>query len=188
MGKQMKQIKLLKDEPKAYGGELLKMRKGRERGRPLDTKHTMHLVLRSSKAVGDWSFWKPKNKEKISQIIQKFSQKYGVKICSVANVGNHLHLQIKLSNRHGYKPFIRAMSAAIDMAVTGASRWNPLKKEPKDRFWDHRPFTRVVIGLRVYLNLKNYIDINQLEGFGFARPQARFFIGWDKLKAANNSS
>ena len=182
----MKQIILLKDEPKAYGGELLKTRKGRARGRPLDTKHTMHLVLRSSKAIGDWSFWKPQNKEKIRCIIQKFSRKYGVKIYSLANVGNHLHFQIKLSNRHSYRPFIRSVTSSIAMAVTGASRWKPLKKD-KGRFWDHRPFTIVIIGLRAFLNLKNYIDINQLEGLGLGRPQARFFIGWRKLKATTDS-
>src|ERR1700689_5388498 len=110
MKQKKNQLKLLKDEPKAYGGALLKTRKGRSRGRPLDTKNTMHLVLKSSKAVGDWSFWKPGNKEEIRKIIRKFSNKYGIKILSLANVGNHLHFQIKLYNIHTYKPFIRAVT------------------------------------------------------------------------------
>ena len=83
---------LLKDQPKAYGGELLKTRKGRSTGRPLDTRNTMHLILRSTKAKGEWSFWKPMNKEHIKSIVQKFSSKYGIKVLSFANVGNHLHL------------------------------------------------------------------------------------------------
>jgi hypothetical protein len=116
----MKQYQLLKDSPKAYGGDLLKTRKGRSEGRPLDTKNTMHLILRSTKAIGPWSFWKPKNKNEIRRITSKFSQKYGIKIISMANVGNHLHFQIKLTNRFTYKPFIRAMTSAIAMAVTGA--------------------------------------------------------------------
>jgi len=182
MAKRKSQFKLLKDEPKAYGGELLKTRKGRRHGRPLDTKNTMHLVLRSSKATGEWAFWRPQNKVKIKLIISKFSQKYGIKVLSMANVGNHLHFQIKLGNRYGYKPFIRAITSAIAMAITGASRWNRLKHESKDRFWDRRPFTRVVQGLRAFLSLKNYIQINQLEGFGLQRPQARFFLAWNQLK------
>ncbi len=142
----------------------------------------MHLVLRSSKAKGDWSFRRPANKLKIRQIVTKFSEKYGIKILSLANVGNHLHFHIKLSNRYTYKCFIRAITAAIAMAVSGTSRWNPLKKEPKDRFWDYRPFTRVIIGFRAFLNLRDYIEINELEGFGFQRPQAKFFLKWHQLK------
>jgi REP element-mobilizing transposase RayT len=182
MAKRNPQYKLLKDEPKAYGGDLLKTRKGRSYGRPLDTRSTMHLVLRSTKAIGEWSFWKPINKNKIKWIISKFSKKYGIKILSMANVGNHLHFQIKLSNRYTFKPFIRAITSAIAMGVTGASRINPLKKVPGDRFWDRRPFTRVVQGFRAFLNLKDYIKINQLEGFGFQKPQARFFFEWNDLK------
>ena len=116
------QLNLLKSQPKAYGGELLKTRKGRSRGRPLDTKNTMHLVLRSSKAKGLWSFKRTVNEKKISLILKKFSRKHGVKILSLANVGNHLHFQIMLNNRFTYKPFIRAITSGIAMAVTGKSR------------------------------------------------------------------
>lgn len=204
------QLKLLKNEPKSYGGELLKTRKGRSHGRPLDTKNTMHLVLRSSKARGELSFWKKKNKNEIKRIISKFSRKHGVKILSMANVGNHLHFQIKLSNRYGYFAFIRAITAAIAMAVTGVNRWSSSGLAPWQRacaerlcsatdtsaslnakgvgagastkmssgFWDYRPFTRVVTGLRAFLNLRDYIRVNEFEGFGFKRTDAKFFLKW----------
>ena len=162
------QIKLLKDEPKAYGGELQKKRAGRLTGRPLDTKNTMHLTLRSTQAVGEWSFARKNNRLKISEITARFSVKYGVKILSMANVGNHLHFQIKLASRHTYKKFIRAVSSAIVMAITGVSRLKKLKKH----FWNFRPFTRIVIGYRARLVLQNYIEMNQLEGFGWDRAQA----------------
>jgi REP element-mobilizing transposase RayT len=184
----MKQYKLLKDSPKAYGGDLLKTRKGRSQGRPLDTKNTTHLILKSTKAIGAWSFWRPENKNKIKRIVYKFSKKYGIKIHSMANVGDHLHFQLKLSNRYTYDPFIKAITGAIALAITGASKINKLKIEAKDRFWDRRPFTRVVIGYKAYLNLRDYIEINRLEGFGFQRPQARFFFAWNQLKEVEGSS
>lgn len=192
MAKRNTQMKLLKDEPKAYGGELLKTRKGRSRGRPIDTKRTIHLVLRSSKAIGEKSFWRPKNKENIRLIVHGFSTKFGVKILSMANVGNHLHFHIKLSSRYTYPPFIRSLTASIAMAVSGTSRWRPSrerlnKRDPsrgkvKDSFWDYRPFTRVVMGLRDFLNIRDYIEINRLESFGYQRPVARFFLKWNQLK------
>jgi REP element-mobilizing transposase RayT len=166
----VKQLKLLKNEPLAYGGALLKTRAGRAHGRPLSTRETMHLVLRSTKATGALSF--RCHSGRIEATLKKFSRRYGVKILSLANVGNHLHLQIKLSNRQLYKPFIRAVTAAIAMAVTGASRW----KKMDGKFWDYRPFTRVVKSWRGYLTLKDYIHINRLEGAGVNRPTARFIL------------
>lgn len=139
----------------------------------------MHLVLRSSKAKGDWSFKRPQHSTKIRQITDKFAIRYGVRVLSLANAGNHLHFHIKLTNRFTYRPFIRALTAAIAMAVTGASRWNPLKKTAKDRFWDYRPFTRVVQSFRALLNLRDYIQINKLEGYGYRRDEARFILSWN---------
>jgi len=176
MNQRTLQLQLLQKQPQAYGGELLKKRKNRRSGRPLDTKHTMHLVLRSTKAKGPWSFKVRKHEQAIRRIIQKFSTKYSVQIISMANVGNHLHLHIKLIKRWTYKPFIRAITAAIAMAITGASRWNPLKKEAKDKFWDYRPFTRVVQSYRAFLNLRDYVKINQYEGSGYHREHARMIV------------
>ena len=184
------QFNLLPPAQKAYGGELLKTRKGRASGRPLATRNSMHLVMRSSKATGPHSFLRPKNKANIKVIVHRFARKYGVKIFSLANVGNHLHIHMQLSNRHGYRPFIRAISASIAMAVTGASRWAPLKKSAKDRFWDYRPFTRIVIGFKAMLRLSDYIRINQLEGIGFKRAKAVYLVkkSWaGQLRSVNSS-
>jgi hypothetical protein len=179
----VKQIDLFPKQSKAYGGQLLNSRKGRASGRPLDTKRTMHLVLRSSKANGAWSFRNPKHSKKIREIVNKFSVKYGVRIDSLANVGNHLHFQIKLGNRYGYRPFIRAITAAIAMAITGVSRWQP----SKGKFWDYRPFTRVVVGFKALLQLSDYIKLNQIEGAGFSRVQAHFILANHRMRRPNTS-
>ena len=113
---------------KSYGGKLLNTRKGRRCGRPLATRQSMHFVLRSSKAKGVLSFKYKNNPQRIKSIIAKFSHKYGIMVYSLANVGNHLHMHIKLGPRGGYKPFIRAVTSAIAMAVTGAGKGNPMKQ------------------------------------------------------------
>lgn len=185
MSKKSPQLELLEKQNKAYGGELRKTRKGRRSGRPLSVRDTMHLVLRSSKAKGDWSFRSPKNEAEIKRILKKFSGKYGVKILSLANVGNHLHFQIKLSNRHVWRPFIRAITAAIAMAVTGKNRW---RQENRGRFWDYRPFTRVVRSWQACLMLKDYIKINRLEGQGYTKHIARWIARNGFLPEAANST
>jgi hypothetical protein len=179
----MKQLALLKNENSAYGGELMKERKGRARPRPLSTSETMHLVLRSTKAKGDWSFARTKNRRAINAILNRFAKRYGVRVLSYANVGNHLHFHVKLSNRFLYRPFIRALTGAIAMAVTGTSRWKKLKTEAKDKFWDYRPFTRVVKSFCAFLNLRDYIRINRLEGYGYLRAQAEYFVRGDAIFA-----
>ncbi len=170
----MKQLALLKSQPSAYGGDLLKTRAGRSRPRPLSTRESMHLVLRSTRAKGEHSFATKANRAKIARILARFSKRFGVRVLSYANVGNHLHFHVKLGNRRLYAPFIRALTAAIRMAVTGASRW----KKGLPKFWDYRPFTRVVKSFEAFLNLKDYIAINEFEGYGVPREQARFLIRW----------
>lgn len=132
----------------------------------------MHLVLRSSKATGTRSFRHEKNARKIERIVKRFAKKYGVTIHSLANVGNHLHFHIKLANRHTYPAFIRAVTGSIALAITGASR---LKKNA-EKFWDYRPYTRVVVGLRAFLSLRDYVKVNQWEGYGLTREHARFLV------------
>ena len=186
----MKQIELLKQPSKkyskAYGGSLAKTRSGRAGPRPLATKQSMHLSMKSSKATGQWSFLKSKNDRIVRDIILRFAKKYGVQIRTLANVGNHLHMQVRLTNRHSYAAFIRAITGAIAIKVTGKNRWENSTgdslKNKKLKFWDHRPFTRIVTSLREILNLKDYIQINALEGMGHTRQQARFLIEWDRRR------
>ncbi len=59
-----------------------------------------------------------------------------------------------------YKPFIRGLTAAIAMMITGRNRWTT-KETTKLKFWDRRPFTRVHKGFKSYLTVKDYLQINQ---------------------------
>ena len=155
----------------------------------------MHLVLRSSKAKGQYSFLRPQNAKTVKSIIDKFSFIYGVQILSQASVGNHLHLHLRLGNRFGYKPFIRAITGAIAMAISGRSRWTAMriqgpsstsKGESREilagKFWDYRPFTRVVEGLRSFLRMEDYVRINRLEALGINRATARSIVDVGKSR------
>jgi REP element-mobilizing transposase RayT len=170
----MYQQKLFKPQKSDYGGVLQKSRKGRQGPRPLATRTSMHLVLRSSKARGEWSFRKRNNWRKIEILLDRFARRYGVKVLSYANVGNHLHFHIQLGNRFAYVPFIRALTGSIALVITGASR----VRKFAGRFWDYRPFTRIVYGLSGFLKLRDYVKINQMEGFGIRRSVARMVLGW----------
>jgi REP element-mobilizing transposase RayT len=161
----------------------------------------MHLVLRSSQAKGEWSFLRSRNAKVVKSVVEKFAFVYGVKILSLVNVGNHLHLHIRLGSRFGYKPFVRAITGSIAMAITGKTRWTRARIKSAEaaslvsatpsskaitsaeanvvgsavaaRFWDHRPFTRVVRGFGAARRLIDYLRINEMEGWGFSKFEAR---------------
>lgn len=167
-----------------YGGELRKTREGRKTKRPLSYRQTMHVVLRSSKAKGEWSFRKARHRKNILRLVEKFSVMYDVQILSMANVGNHLHLHVKLMRREAYIAFIRAVSGAIVMTVTGVSRWTKRTAE-KSKFWDHRPYSRIVLSLRHFLNLKDYVAENQLEGQGISRSLTWLIVEAERDRHGN---
>ncbi len=100
-------------------------------------------------------------------------------MCSIANVGNHIHIHLKLSSRFTYNGFIRAITGGIAVAILGKRGGGVGTGESRDearRFWDRRPFTRVVVSLRAILNLRDYIRMNELEGLGFSRTETRQMV------------
>lgn len=163
----------------------------------------MHLILKSTKATGERSFLRAQNKIRIRRVVDKFAFVYGVRVISFANAWNHLHLQIKLSNRFAYAPFIRAITGAIALAVAGRRNFKiaskvvkpaeltearqvsdiPKSAEParaSQKFWDHRPFTRIAEGYKAYLTLKDYIRMNEIEAQGWRRSDARTMVQVEK--------
>ncbi len=164
-----KQYTLLKPHKSDHGGD---HKNPQKRARPLSTKDSMHLVLRSTKAQGKLSF--SRHTKDIEKILKTFADKYHIKILSCANAGNHLHLHLKLFKRQTYNKFIRAITAAIMMKVTGFCRDRP--KPLHYQFWDQRPFTRVIQSFRAFKNIVDYIQINVFESIGYTRLEARYVV------------
>jgi len=165
-----KQLKMLPSATKAYGGALRTTRRGRG-ARPLSAKKSIHLTLRSTKAVGARSF--RKNRQVIEAIVRKQAKLAQIRLIHWANVGNHLHLHLKLPPHafhcECYKKFIRAVTELIARKTLGAER----NSKAASRFWDLRPYTRVLTSWREYQGLTNYIYLNQLEARGTDRDLAR---------------
>ena len=155
-----------------FGGELSKRSKFRT-ARPFSSKDTMHMVLKSSAATGKFSLGNSKNLEVVNRIVHRHCAKYGVKLLKYSNNFNHLHLHLKFASRALYLKFVRSLTASIAMAVTGASKLISLKEIlGAKKFWDYRPFTRIVRSVRAYKTIQNYILLNQLEASGIVPIRA----------------
>jgi putative transposase len=146
-----------------FGGSLSTKRRFRT-ARPVSTKESMHLILKSSVAKGRFSLRAGDNFQKIDAIVKRNCAKFGVKLLKYSNNFNHLHFHVKLSSRVLYKRFVRSVSAHIAMSVSGACKSKSMYQAVGQKtFWDRRPFSRIVRGWRGFKIVSDYVKLNQLE-------------------------
>ena len=154
-------------EKKEFGGT--KLRGNAREQRPIAVKRTMHLVMRSSLATGERSFLRAKRARRIHELVNRLGRKHGVRVYRFANVGNHLHLLVMPKSREAFKAYVRAISGIIARLTMEAQRGHALGK----KFWDARPFTRIVEWGRDFKIACQYVLQNRLEALGFIPYQPR---------------
>ncbi len=140
----------------------------------------------------------------ISQIIQKYSAQFFVKIDQISIQNDHCHLLVRAMRRSHFHQFFRVTAGQIAQKFEkqGLLRSNanaPLKKNPRRSrvtdtpktkvqrgtgLWKQRPFSRVVRGWRAYKIIKHYIRLNEFEATGqlpYRKERLRGLssIGWE---------
>jgi REP element-mobilizing transposase RayT len=142
-----------------FGGSLLKNSHAKTK-RPLHSKLPIHLVLRSTISA----MRLPKTYKRVNETVSRVCRKHGVRIYNYSNVGNHLHLLIKLPNVWQWAAFIRELTGRISQVAQGLAG----SDSGVGNFWKQRPFTRIVRGWqRAFRIVKEYINLNQLEAEGY---------------------
>ncbi len=139
-----------------FGGS--KLKSNPKTARPLSTKQAIHLILKSAHtAYGPLSLLHSKNVDKIHNLVTRQAKHCGVRIYRFVNVGNHLHLVVKIQSRALFKSFLRAVTGLIARHALRAER-NHAKAVS---FWEARPFTRLIAWGSDYGNVERYIEINR---------------------------
>ena len=150
-----------------FGGSLLNNSHAKTK-RPISHKHAIHVVIRSTLAKGKRSFLYKNNRKIINDIVGRNAKRLSITILDMANVGNHIHLMIKIKAGNVtqaklcFNKFIRGITGLIARVALKVERGKALGI----KFWDQRPFTRIVeswAGLKI---LKNYIYKNKIEVWG----------------------
>lgn len=143
----------------AFGGSLLKNSHAKTK-RPLESKFPIHLTLRSTKNI----LRLPKNFRNVGRVVDQVCKKHGVRLYGYVNVGNHVHMLIKIPHVRRWAAFIRELTGRIAQIAQGlVGRQGGLPK-----FWLQRPHTRIVRGWRkAFQIVKDYIELNRLETEGF---------------------
>ncbi len=156
----------------AFGGSLLKNSNPKTKRRFVKGLPS-HIVLKSSTARGHLSLL-PQNR-RIEKILSVHAQKHFIKILSVANAGNHLHILLQAPSREHQSNFLRAVSGHIALMMNKMmmNKISQSKSSQITKFWDARPFSRVVKAGRDLQNVLRYISINSTEIIGLPRDQVR---------------
>lgn len=176
--KRNKQESFLKyewDHRYKHGGELRKKRAGRF-SRPLSTKHPHHLVFKLHKQKLRHRTLRSASGFLLTQkIIQRYAKMFFIKIEQVSIQNDHIHMLIRTSRRSLFQNFFRVVAGQISqqfqkegllkLAVTGSPSTTAKSRfeVPKVDLWMHRPFTHLAKSIRAYLNVKNYIQLNEKE-------------------------
>jgi REP element-mobilizing transposase RayT len=159
----------------SHGGEFGKGK--RKRARPVDPKQALHVVLRSSLAKGEKSMLHPKHCKGVHGLTIKLAKRWGIRIYRYANVGNHIHLLIKVPTKAAWQRFSRELSGGIAMIVTGAKKGAPLMKNGQNRgFWDHLVFTRIVRFGRDFESVGRYLIKNLFEAAGVSMKKLGLYV------------
>lgn len=146
-----------------FGGSLLKNSNAKIK-RPLDSKLPIHLVLKARRS----GMRRPQAFACIDIIIKETAKKYGVKLYKYANVGNHLHLLIKIARLRRWSAFIRELTGRIAQAMQDLGG----QEKAQEKFWLFRPYTCLVQGWKkAFKTAKQYVYLNQLEAAGHISRQ-----------------
>lgn len=134
--------------------QLFKIEKGkRKTARPLSTRLSMHLILKSRK------YDLKKNERKILKTWNRLAKKWGVKCYGLAVEKDHLHSSIRIHSRKNYARFIQGLTGALNLSL--GIRWL------------NRPVTRLVAWGKDFRRLKQYIQLNFIEAAGFLDYEPR---------------
>ncbi len=150
---------------KAYslGGTSIKQR--RKIKRPLINGLATHVVFKSSKAIGDLSFYT--HKKLVANLLIEKSRKFYIEVLDWVNMGNHLHLKIRFKDRKYVGMFLKSFSATLARKITGANRGNRFGK-----FWDGLVYTRVLTSKLEELGIKGYFEANHRQReYGYAERE-----------------
>ena len=165
-----KQYSFFKSVSPSFGGESQKGK--RKCQRPLNPKSSIHLVLKSTRATGVWSLLHRQHKTRVHDLLIKIAQQNGIKVYQYANVGNHLHLLLKMRNRAGFQKFLRIFSGRVALMITQAK-----KGKAQGKFWDSLAFTRIVHWGKDFTRITRYFFKNEIEALGFSAGFAKKLVG-----------
>ncbi len=178
-----------------HGGEHRKKRHGRGR-RAISCRESLHVVFKINRIVLKTQSFRTHQNFKLSgEIIQKYADRFFVKIEQISIQGDHIHCLVRTCRRSFFHHFFRVVSGQIAQqfektdklrsviderfknksqfvtdtqfkSVTDTPKSENNSIKRKLKLWMYRPFSRVVRGYKAYKVVRNYIQLNEKEALG----------------------
>jgi len=111
----------------------------------------------------------------IDRILKEEVDRQGGRLFDGSNSGNHLHLLVQFRRPEALRSFLRAIAGRIARLVLGAKKGTRILKNGQ-RFWDARPWSRLVGWGRDFANVRRYALVNAHERLGLSRAHSREMI------------
>lgn len=124
--------------------------------RPFSPDQALHVTLRSELARAEMSLLSPHTSEWLTAFVPQLSKKLCVRIYCWSINGNHLHFVINANSREVFQRFLRTLASRISCFVLGVRRG----QGKSIRFWEGRPYSRVLSWGREFSNVMRYVERN----------------------------
>lgn len=142
----------------------------RKKVRPFNRKQALHVTMQSSQAKGAWGFLRHDNYFTILDLIERLRIRFQITVEKQSINSNHLHLLLRAKDKKALSGFLRALSGLIVRQITKTERGQKLSQ----KFWNQRPFSRIVTFGRDFAGVVKYIVMNVNESIG-DRSLGRYF-------------
>lgn len=132
--------------------------------RPLYSGKALHVVLKSAACAGVFKFTNLQVRLRVEVIVKDWAKKKKITLYKVAIVSNHIHLLLRVKQRELYIEFIRALSSDL---ASKMKKWAKKLNIKYNKFWENRPYSRIVHFGKHFQQCLGYLEKNTLEALGF---------------------
>lgn len=146
--------------------------------RPVDIKRPIHVVLRSDLARGNRSL--RKNELVVIRALEKYGQRFRVRVYERAVCGNHIHLFLKAKTKKDLQNFFRVFAGQVAQeilrryplqkgeakAFSGLRGGTPMHRKNQRTFWSLVVYSRLASWGREFKDVSKYVLQNAREAAG----------------------
>jgi hypothetical protein len=111
----------------------------------------------------------PGRARRIEKKTFELGKRLGVRVYRYGNSGNHVHMVVLPKSRKAFHAFLRALSGILARICLTAEKGQAKKM----KFFDARPYTRILEWGREFTRVGRYVVQNAAEGMRFVTYKSR---------------
>lgn len=130
--------------------------------RPFVASHPIHVTLRSEIAKKQYSLLSPRTRTWLEAYVPKLAKQLSIHLYSWSINSNHFHFVLSSKSRVSFLTFLKIVASRTARFVLNAEKGRPKNM----RFWQKRPYSRVLTWGREFSHVVRYVRRNVKEAMG----------------------